>query len=439
MVVFYFLTPLKMNAKITHHNNDGCVIEIKIPYGKTMLESEELILKSLNEAGSLATGEALKQFDTDGSPIDIAGQKWTTKGKIFKTYETPYGKSRIERHVYQSSKGGRGHCPLDKKARIIKTATPRCAKILSSKYAEFGSRRVETDLKNNHGLSLPIAYIQNISDIVGSIASIKEDYWDYELPKIDQEISTITFGLDGTCVLMSGDGYRQAMVGTIGFYDKEGVRHHTIYTAASPEYGKKTFLQKLEHEIERVKKEYPTVNYIGIADGAKDNWSFLEHHTKEHILDFYHASEYVGDAGKIMFKNSYEKQNEWMQENCHNLKHEEKYAEDLLQKVRNFEQQQGEELSLDNKDRIQSIITYFTNNLPRMQYAGYTKNNIPIGSGITEAACKVIVKQRLGSSGMRWKDKGASVVLLLRCLSYSSGRWEQFWNKIDKFGFSLAS
>ncbi len=311
--------------------------------------------------------------------------------------------------------------------------------MLSSKYAEFSSRRVETDLRDNHGLNLPIAYIQDISDIVGSIASVKEDYWDYELPEIDQEISTITLGLDGTCVLMSEGGYRQAMVGTIGLYDKEGIRQHTVYTAASPEYGKKTFLQKLEHEIKKVKEAYPTVNYIGIADGAKDNWSFLEKHTEDHILDFYHASEYVGDAGKIMFKNSYKKQNEWMQEKCHNLKHEENYAEDLLQKIEEYEKQSKTKLSVENRDRIESVITYFRNNLHRMQYAEYTKNNIPIGSGITEAACKVIVKQRLGSSGMRWKDKGASIVLLLRCLSHSTGRWKQFWNKVDKYGFSLTT
>jgi len=31
--------------------------------------------------------------------------------------------------------------------------------------------------------------------------------------------------------------------------------------------------------------------------------------------------------------------------------------------------------------------------------------NLPIGSGITEAACKVIIKARLCCSGMKWKDR----------------------------------
>ncbi len=63
----------------------------------------------------------------------------------------------------------------------------------------------------------------------------------------------------------------------------------------------------------------------------------------------------------------------------------------------------------------------------------------PIGSGVTEAACKVIVRQRLCNSGMRWKEKGAATVLCLRTLSYSEGRWDQFWQKIDTRGLQLAA
>jgi hypothetical protein len=34
-------------------------------------------------------------------------------------------------------------------------------------------------------------------------------------------------------------------------YDSEGERQHTIYLGAAPEYGKKSFLERLEREIER--------------------------------------------------------------------------------------------------------------------------------------------------------------------------------------------
>ena len=63
----------------------------------------------------------------------------------------------------------------------------------------------------------------------------------------------------------------------------------------------------------------------------------------------------------------------------------------------------------------------------------------PIGTGMTEAACKVLVKQRLCGSGMKWKEAGAAAVLSLRCLSYTPERWSQFWAKIDRWGFPVAA
>lgn len=35
-------------------------------------------------------------------------------------------------------------------------------------------------------------------------------------------VGSIGIGIDGTCVLMVGEGWRQAMVGTIALYDPQG-------------------------------------------------------------------------------------------------------------------------------------------------------------------------------------------------------------------------
>ena len=73
-----------------------------------------------------------------------------------------------------------------------------------------------------------------------------------------------------------------------------------------------------------------------------------------------------------------------------------------------------------------------------MTYAKNRKHHWPIGSGVTEAACKVIVKQRLCSSGMKWQAAGAATVLRLRSMNYSSGQWEQFWQKVGQYGLPSA-
>src|SRR5262249_15962958 len=51
-----------------------------------------------------------------------------------------------------------------------------------------------------------------------------------------------------------------------------------------------------------------------------------------------------------------------------------------------------------------------------MDYARYRRDGLPIGSGVTEAGCKVVVTQRLKRSGMGWQRPGGQVVLSLRCL-----------------------
>jgi hypothetical protein len=64
-----------MPATIIARTDDAFTIQLEIPYRASMLEFEEVIQQRLNEAGVLATTEALQQFDADGSPIQV-GDFW---------------------------------------------------------------------------------------------------------------------------------------------------------------------------------------------------------------------------------------------------------------------------------------------------------------------------------------------------------------------------
>jgi hypothetical protein len=61
---------------------------------------------------------------------------------------------------------------------------------------------------------------------------------------------------------------------------------------------------------------------VGIADGAESNGQFLEKQTEEQILDFYHASGYLGALAEALHPNTVSKQKEWLSKNCRELKHE---------------------------------------------------------------------------------------------------------------------
>lgn len=427
-----------MPAAIVARSETSLTIQIEVPFGSSMLDAEETLQQRLNEAGTLATAEILQRFDTDGSPIQIGDAKLTSKGKLLKEYQTPYGVAPVERHVYQSSRGGKTDCPLDRNARIVGSSTPKFAKMVSFKYAEFGSARVIKDLAENHGRPVARCYVQNVADAVAAVALAKEEDWEYALPELEGPTATITIGMDGTCLLMCEDGGRETMVGTIGFYDPQGERQHTIDLGATPEYGKATFLDRLEREIERVRAAYPQARYVGLADGAKGNWTFLEQHTEVRVIDFWHAAEYLSDAADAPFARRAGEKTPWLESACHRLKHESGAARQL---IRDLKRLAAEKCVPLDQPAVEAAITYFTNQSKagRMDDPPLVESHIPIGSGVTEAACKVLVKQRLCGSGMKWKEPGAAAVLSLRCLSYTSERWSQFWEKIDQYGFPVAA
>src|SRR3954463_15595617 len=211
-------------AAIIARTPTSFTLKIEVPYNDSMLDFEEALQERLNEAGVVATAEGLKQFDTDGSPITVGPVKFTTKGQVEKDYQTPYGVATVARHVYQRPQGGTTYCPLDRDARIVVSSTPRFAKVLSHKYAEFSSPRAQVDLEKNHGRSVSRCLIQDVADAVAAAVLAKEEDWGYALPRFEEPPSTVAVSLDGTCLLMTEGGWRETMVGTLAFYDREGER-----------------------------------------------------------------------------------------------------------------------------------------------------------------------------------------------------------------------
>jgi hypothetical protein len=424
-----------MSATIIERQENAVTIQITVPLTRSMLDTEEAIQRALNQAGILATAEALKQFDTDGSPLVLGSTRWTSKGQEPKTYQTPYGEALVERHVYQTGEGGVTFCPLERDARIILTSTPRFAMQISHKYGEGSAPRVLKDLAANHGRVVSLSLVQDTAAAVAAVVQIKEEQWHYATPKLTEPITTIGVGVDGTCMLVVDDGKRQAMVGTISLFDKEGERRHTIYVAATPQYGKEIFYQRMTREIEHVMELYPQAHRTGVADGAEDNWTFLRQYTSDECVDFHHATAYLYWVAKAVHPRSPAARKEWLDNSCHQLKHEKGYAKKVLAEMNSLSE---EGLSEITREELHKAKTYFSNHHEQMKYAERREANLPIGSGVTEAACKTIIKMRMCRGGAKWKDDGAAGVLSLRTLLYTAGRWEQFWAKVDRYGFPIA-
>ena len=78
-----------MSVEIVSQKGTQLTLQIKVDISGTMLEAEEKILSSCNEAGMVSTQKVLERFDADGAPIMVGDNKYTSKGAVNKNLPNP--------------------------------------------------------------------------------------------------------------------------------------------------------------------------------------------------------------------------------------------------------------------------------------------------------------------------------------------------------------
>lgn len=163
---------------------------------------------------------------------------------------------------------------------------------------------------------------------------------------------------------------------------------------------------------------------VAISDGGNGLEEALRRHFFEDlttVLDWYHASGHLHDYAKALHPRDAAAQAAWAGQ-AKGLLYE-RGGEALLAHLRAQAVPEDEAAA----DELRKLINYFADNAHRTDYPSYRSHGWDIGSGPTEAACKV-VGARLKGSGMRWLESGASQVAPLRAL-YLSGAaaWDAFF------------
>jgi hypothetical protein len=320
---------------------------------------------------------------------------------------------------------------------------------------ESPAKVVCNDMTQNQQRALSEDQAQQISERVGQYAL----QWDTEiqasdtLPKED-DVAVIGIGADAACMFMTRaapppqaspdtspqviDGrkgrtteWRQATVGTIAFYDKQGERLKTIYVGQAPPEntsdGKAGFWASFETEVSRMKLRYPNAKTIGITDGAVDLMNWAEGNTDYQVLDFFHAAEYLTEASAAYFTDPVEAEI-WASLKRHELLEVPGAVQHVLKDMK--AQLVSPHLISSGQKGLKTAIGYFEARIDKMNYADFKAKNWPIGSGVTEAACKLIVKNRFCGPGMKWAFRPAAGLMKIRCLLKSDGRWDALWSKI---------
>ena len=164
---------------------------------------------------------------------------------------------------------------------------------------------------------------------------------------------------------------------------------------------------------------------IALTDGAPCLENFLRKNAPQavRILDFYHASEHAAELARALHPEDETAFAELLALWCHQLKHAGGAA--LLDTWHALDQQ---DWSAAQRECYRQQEQYVASNVHRMAYPSYLARGWRIGSGPVEAACKLVVGQRLKGTGMRWREPGSDGLCHLRALFLSQpGQWEAFW------------
>ena len=167
---------------------------------------------------------------------------------------------------------------------------------------------------------------------------------------------------------------------------------------------------------------------IAVTDGGNGLEEALQRHLADNlvtILDWYHAVEHLCDFAKVLYASDDEARSAWSG-NAKDILYE-KGGEALLTHLHALILPSGTRAEVH--EELRKLIGYFENNRHRTDYPTYRQRGWDIGSGPTEAGCKII-GERLRGSGMRWVEDGAATVAALRALYVSGGKlWDGFWSQ----------
>lgn len=412
------------------------------------LEQFEVELHALFAAAEAeAIADELARFDVDLPVIEIDGVPHRQVLRCEETYMTAAGPARVERSLYSTRQAGeRAVCAMEIRAGVIGGFwTPLAAKQADWIVAHLTPQEGEDLLAMLGGMKPSKSSLDRLPKDVSARwekhrlrfeAALRAD------EPIPKEAVTVAISLDGVLVPMKDDarqekraraeaegkaasgpaGFKEVGCATLSLYDADGERLRTVRLARMPEHGKASLKASLSAELEAVLKQRPDLQVVKIADGAKDNWRYLSFEIMGGIsvADFYHAAEHLHAALVEAYGESDPRCKAQFEKLRHLLRHDRRGVDKVIRALVHLRDRHP------RRAKIATELEYFRSNRHRMRYAALAAKNLPIGSGVVEAACKTLATQRMKRSGMHWREEGGQAILTLRALAQSD-RFERGW------------
>ncbi len=432
------ITPNIIENVLTNLNS---VIKTKIRQAQASAEFEQVekeMHSAFVEAERLVLAEILAQYDVNIPFIMLDEKEYRQVIRCEQTYTSAAGQIRVERSLYRAKNETQSICPLELRAGIVEGAwSPVAAKqalIAVSQltpyeaahlFGELGAMQPSKSSLDRLPKKLNLQWEEKRETFEQSLRQ------QFEVP---EEAVTVAVSLDGVLVPMQGgvvlpgdSRYEEASCGTLTYYDEEGEPLATRRYGRMPEHKKLTLKEFLKDELSHALDCQPNLQIVKVADGAKDNWTFLDQTLPKGIsvLDFYHAAEHLKKAFEIIYGVKSLKATLEFKKYRSILRHDERGIEKIIQHL-SYQLKKH-----PKKDSLRTELNYFKNNRKRCQYLKVSEANLPIGSGIVEATCKSLVSQRLKRSGMCWKENGGQAILTFRALLQSE-LFDTAWELLNK-------
>ena len=179
-------------------------------------------------------------------------------------------------------------------------------------------------------------------------------------------------------------------------------------------------------ELSRVLDANPGLTLVKLADGAKDNWTYLHDALPAgvELVDFYHAVTHLKTTFDAAYGEHTPKARSQFEKYRHVLLEDEGGVAKVIRAFVYLRDQHP------RRTKIATALACFRRHRHRMCYATMQARGLPIGSGVVEAACKTLVTQRLKRSGMRWRHAGGQAILTFRSL-VQSDRFDHGWQLLS--------
>lgn len=178
----------------------------------------------------------------------------------------------------------------------------------------------------------------------------------------------------------------------------------------------------LESEVQS-RRRIASKPVICLMDGEQKLWDRKAELLGEdviEILDFWHFLERLRAVSKIFTKTDAAAE-VFVEERLRRVLKGE--IDGVIRSLRHL--QTRRKLRGQNRQTVDSAITYFSNNRHRLRYDKYLAAGYPIASGVIEGSCRHIVEDRLDRTGMRWEQPGAIAMLHTRSIAIGDD-WTEY-------------